>query len=49
MFHTLFVRYGGGSTVFQPLLRWKHWNTFAWALIVIGTLGWVVTLIAWNL
>jgi hypothetical protein len=48
LFHSLFVRYGTGSTVFLPITQAKCWNAIAWTIIALGTLGWVVALLVWN-
>jgi hypothetical protein len=49
LFHSLFVRYGSGSAVFLPITQAKRWNAVAWTIIALGTLGWVVALVLWNL
>jgi hypothetical protein len=48
LFHSLFVRYGTGSSVFLPVTQAKWWNVIAWTIIALGTVAWVVTLFVWN-
>jgi len=40
----MFLRYGAGAKLFDPLTSWRLWNRFCWTLIVIGFLGWVAAL-----
>lgn len=47
-FQSMFVRYGSGSGVFLPLTQAKCWNVIAWSIIVVGMIGWGITLVIWN-
>jgi hypothetical protein len=49
LFHSLFVRNGAGSAVFLPITQAKWWNAVAWTIIALGSVGWVVALLVWNL
>jgi hypothetical protein len=47
-FQSLFVRYGSGAGVFLPLTQAKCWNVLAWSIIIVGMIGWAITLVIWN-
>lgn len=40
-FEHLFLRYGAGAHLFQPLTRCRFWNGFCWSVIVLGVIGWI--------
>lgn len=41
-FEHLFLRYGAGAHVFQPLTRSRFWNLVSWVAICMGVVGWIV-------
>lgn len=41
-FERLFVRFGAGSYLLDPLTKSKYWNAFCWTVIVLGAIGWAV-------
>jgi hypothetical protein len=42
-----FVRYGAGADYLKALTARKAWNWIAWALIILGVVGWIMFL-SWN-
>ena len=41
-FEHLFLRFGAGAHLLEPLTKSKHWNAFCWTVIALGILGWIV-------
>ncbi len=41
-FEHLFLRFGAGAHLLEPLTRAKYWNTFCWIIIALGIAGWIV-------
>ena len=41
-FEHLFLRFGAGAHLLEPLTKAKYWNTFCWTLIAVGIIGWII-------
>lgn len=41
-FEHLFLSFGGGAHLLEPLTKSKYWNAFCWTLIGIGIVGWII-------
>jgi len=41
-FEHLFLRFGAGAHLFDPLTKSRFWNPFCWTTITLGVIGWVV-------
>jgi hypothetical protein len=41
-FEHLFLRFGAGSHLLDPITQSKYWNTFCWTVIAFGIAGWMV-------
>jgi hypothetical protein len=41
-FERLFLRFGAGAHLLEPLTKAKYWNAFCWTLIAVGIIGWII-------
>ncbi len=44
IFTDFFLSYGSGQHYLQGITRAKAWNLVSWALIFLGSLGWIAFL-----
>jgi hypothetical protein len=40
----VFVQYGAGTKIFNPITNSRFWNLTCWILIALGILGWAIAL-----
>jgi hypothetical protein len=40
LFEHLFVRFGAGAHLLEPITKFKYWNAFCWTVIALGIVGW---------
>jgi hypothetical protein len=41
-FERLFLRFGAGAYLLEPLIKSRYWNVFCWTLITLGIIGWII-------